>query len=502
MKHDHPSPPPATPENPVPQPGSTTGTTAYTCPMHPEVVRDQPGNCPKCGMTLVPEKEQSDQREMVLNHYNTLYWTHATNILLGFFLIASPFTFGYQSPAMTYSDIASGVLLIVFSVLSANPFRLWAPWASSFVGLWLLFAPLVFWSPDASAYLLDSVVGIFAIGFAVLIPEMPGMMQMMLNMPAGPQTPPGWTYNPSSWLQRAPMIVLAWIGFFGARYLTAYQLGYVAHVWDPFFHTGSERVLTSDVSKMFPISDAGLGNVSYALEALMGYMGMSDRWRTMPWMVAFFGILVIPLGVVSIVLITLQPVAVGAWCSVCLLTAVVMVMMLPLTLDEVVAMVQFMNKRVKSGQPFWRTFWMGDTIEGGSDDTRTPRFTDGLTKTAPAMAWGVNLPWTLVGATVVGMWWMFFPGNFGVTGAVANSFTTLGALVITFSVMAMAEVGRALRFVNIAFVLWLVVTVLWLDQVPPQARWNAFGTGAVLVALTLPKGKIRESYGTFDPYIF
>ena len=25
----------------------------YTCSMHPEVVSDQPGKCPKCGMTLV-----------------------------------------------------------------------------------------------------------------------------------------------------------------------------------------------------------------------------------------------------------------------------------------------------------------------------------------------------------------------------------------------------------------------------------------------------------------
>jgi Cu+-exporting ATPase len=26
----------------------------YTCPMHPEVRPDHPGNCPKCGMTLEP----------------------------------------------------------------------------------------------------------------------------------------------------------------------------------------------------------------------------------------------------------------------------------------------------------------------------------------------------------------------------------------------------------------------------------------------------------------
>src|SRR4051812_2112548 len=28
--------------------------TEYTCPMHPEIVRDRPGSCPKCGMALVP----------------------------------------------------------------------------------------------------------------------------------------------------------------------------------------------------------------------------------------------------------------------------------------------------------------------------------------------------------------------------------------------------------------------------------------------------------------
>src|SRR5947207_816672 len=30
----------------------------YTCPMHPEIVRAEPGQCPKCGMTLVPMKEE------------------------------------------------------------------------------------------------------------------------------------------------------------------------------------------------------------------------------------------------------------------------------------------------------------------------------------------------------------------------------------------------------------------------------------------------------------
>lgn len=34
---------------------STNGNTLYTCPMHPEIVRDKPGSCPICGMALEPK---------------------------------------------------------------------------------------------------------------------------------------------------------------------------------------------------------------------------------------------------------------------------------------------------------------------------------------------------------------------------------------------------------------------------------------------------------------
>jgi transcription initiation factor IIE alpha subunit len=34
----------------------TSGKILYTCPMHPEVLSDKPGKCPKCGMDLVKKK--------------------------------------------------------------------------------------------------------------------------------------------------------------------------------------------------------------------------------------------------------------------------------------------------------------------------------------------------------------------------------------------------------------------------------------------------------------
>jgi len=38
-------------------------TAIYTCPMHPEIIRDKPGNCPICGMTLVKKITNSHTEE-------------------------------------------------------------------------------------------------------------------------------------------------------------------------------------------------------------------------------------------------------------------------------------------------------------------------------------------------------------------------------------------------------------------------------------------------------
>src|SRR3977135_3859177 len=35
----------------------------YTCPMHPEIIRDKPGSCPICGMALEPMVASIDEGE-------------------------------------------------------------------------------------------------------------------------------------------------------------------------------------------------------------------------------------------------------------------------------------------------------------------------------------------------------------------------------------------------------------------------------------------------------
>ena len=44
-------------------PQTDTAQKTYTCPMHPEIISDKPGKCPKCGMTLVVRTENTITNE-------------------------------------------------------------------------------------------------------------------------------------------------------------------------------------------------------------------------------------------------------------------------------------------------------------------------------------------------------------------------------------------------------------------------------------------------------
>src|SRR3989344_9157274 len=43
-------------------------TTIYVCPMHPNVQKDMPGSCPKCGMMLVKKVEAKNEHGSHTGH--------------------------------------------------------------------------------------------------------------------------------------------------------------------------------------------------------------------------------------------------------------------------------------------------------------------------------------------------------------------------------------------------------------------------------------------------
>lgn len=169
--------------------------------------------------------------------------------------------------------------------------------------------------------------------------------------------PPGWDYNPASWNQRIPIIVLAFIGFAIATYLSLYQLEIIKTVWEPFFGDGSVRILNSFISNILPVPDAALGAFGYVLDAVGGIIGGARRWRSMPWIVIFFGLAVGPLGFVSVMLVVFQPVLFDAWCTLCITTALISVIMIGPAMDEVLASLQYMKRVKKAKVSLWKAFW-------------------------------------------------------------------------------------------------------------------------------------------------
>ena len=175
---------------------------------------------------------------------------------------------------------------------------------------------------------------------------------------------PPFRYNPSAWRQRIPICLLAGVAFLIAGYMALYQWRVIGSVWDPFFGSGTHRVLDSQVSEQMReylrVPDAALGAFGYLSEVILGLAGCTRRWQYRPWMVLLFGIDVIPLGLVSVILVVLQGTAVGAWCTLCLVTAVISIILVILAYDEVWASLVYLHRvwrRTRSPQTLWQVFW-------------------------------------------------------------------------------------------------------------------------------------------------
>ena len=93
--------------------------TIYTCPMHPEVRQDHPGNCPKCGMTLEPmlPSLEDDENPELKDFQRRFWWTLPLTAIV--FVLAM---LGHRLGLMDMV-VQSWVELVI-----ATPIVLWAGW--------------------------------------------------------------------------------------------------------------------------------------------------------------------------------------------------------------------------------------------------------------------------------------------------------------------------------------------------------------------------------------
>jgi uncharacterized membrane protein len=123
-----------------------------------------------------------------------------------------------------------------------------------------------------------------------------------------------------------PVIVigLAALGLVIAADLAAFQLGLVGTVWDPLFGDGSRQVLTSPLSRAFPVPDALAGAVAYGLDLVLAFALALRVWR--PAIVAaMLAVLAVLGGVVALALALAQPLIAHAGCTLCLCSTAISV---------------------------------------------------------------------------------------------------------------------------------------------------------------------------------
>jgi Cu+-exporting ATPase len=100
------------------QPPSVAGTI-YTCPMHPEIRQDHPGNCPKCGMTLEPVLPalNDDENPELADFSRRFWWTLPFTAAVTVLAMAGHWLGWFDPRTQTWIEL----------VLSL-PVALWAGW--------------------------------------------------------------------------------------------------------------------------------------------------------------------------------------------------------------------------------------------------------------------------------------------------------------------------------------------------------------------------------------
>lgn len=454
------------------------------------------------------EEIRTTHEEQFRQEHKQNLWARFFIIGFGFWLITSPLSMSYQSFNLLISDVLSGVLLVLLGFICLSWRFAVLRWVCACIGIWLLFAPLILWAPTAAVYLNDTLMGTLIIAFSILIPPEIGVAPHAALSKAN--VPPGWDRSPSTWFQRLPIILLAFVGFFISRYMTAYQLGHIGAVWDPFFvgnlidpKNGTEEIISSSISTAWPVPDAGLGAMVYLLEIITGLIGGTNRWRTMPWIVVLFGILIVPLGAVSITFIIIQPILLNTWCTLCLIAAAAMLIQIPYSINELVATGLFLYRRKKAGRPFWKIFFVGDVDE---ETAREDKSIDDFEQSPLKIIKDIikedtSLTWNVLFCLLIGLWLTLTRIILDSTASMANADHLIGSLLITINIIALAETARAIRFFNLFFAIALFITP-FVYGASMLATASSIICGLLLFIFTIPRGTIQRSYGEWNKFIF
>ena len=452
-----------------------------------------------------PEKLRMEDLASSREEHRQSRWAHLVNVALGTWLITQPALIDVSEEWLARSEMACGAALIALALVALPRGVAWARWAAAAIGAVIMALPFLFWTTNAAAYLSDTLVGMLVFGLAVGMKPEPG--PSAIASLRGPEIPPGWNYNPSAWSQRLPIIALAFVGFYIARYLAGYQLGHIPNVCKPVFRRVCERSQERHGGNYHFGSIQGLASLGRRRRRLHLCPRDPDRDSRLARALAHHAVARDPVRTDDC----------PAWDRFDLFRDH------PAHSDRHVVDLgaDWRGRRADPDSLFARRTLGGLRFRApprqgrGQCCARALPRGRGRRRHARArfrvqrgvgsfvrdmLSGGVSLPWNYAAAALIGVMLLFTRPLLGAAGVLANADHVIGALVLTTVSIAVAEVARPARFCNMLLGAALVATpfVAGADAAAIAIR---FVLAAALIALSIRRGPVRGSYGAWSRYI-
>jgi len=103
-----------------------------------------------------------------MNQWPNAKLCDVANLILGAILVASPWMFAFAGGSQTQNAVGSGAVIVLLSIAALAAFAYWEEWLNLVVGLWVLASPWVFEFQGTTAMTVHVTIGILVAVLAAI----------------------------------------------------------------------------------------------------------------------------------------------------------------------------------------------------------------------------------------------------------------------------------------------------------------------------------------------
>lgn len=103
-----------------------------------------------------------------MNNWSNAKLCDVANLILGAILFISPRIFAFSAGPESQSAYISGIVIVVFSIAALASFAVWEEWLNLIVGLWVIVSPWLLGFPNTTAMTVSVAIGVLVVALAAV----------------------------------------------------------------------------------------------------------------------------------------------------------------------------------------------------------------------------------------------------------------------------------------------------------------------------------------------